>query len=94
MKQCSWCCYPEVHTLWICSGNGALQLLLSRFRYIERASESAAQVVSSDALASVKCAALRSLARVLAMVSALPPSDSKIFTECGPISLFKLSSLP
>jgi len=52
---------------------------------IKRASR--AQVVSSDALASVKCAALRSLARVLAMVSALPPSDSKIFTECGLIAL-------
>ena len=46
-------------------------------------STSSRQVVSSDPLASVKCAALRGLARVLGMVAVLPPSDSKIFAECG-----------
>lgn len=35
-------------------------------------------------MASVRCAALRGLAAVLALTETLPPSDAKVFQECVP----------
>lgn len=40
-----------------------------------------AQSMVSDGLASVRCTALRCLAKVLSAVENLVPSDAKVFTE-------------
>lgn len=39
------------------------------------------QAMISEHLAAVRCAALRSLGKVLEAVDSLPPSDAKIFNE-------------
>lgn len=39
------------------------------------------QAMIGEHLAAVRCAALRSLGRVLEAVDSLPPSDAKIFNE-------------
>lgn len=40
-------------------------------------------MVKGEAPASVQCAALRALGRVLDSIDTVPPSDAKIFNECA-----------
>lgn len=49
--------------------------------YTEATVSNDMQSMVSDGLASVRCAALRCLAKVLSAVENLVPSDAKVFTE-------------